>query len=146
MLSRKKKMLIMFVIAVTSFAVVVIISILLQRPKERVDINGIASETEKATSTQNPKTKAEMIAEDFAEKSTTKLSVLSASTVYEEGGFSVIDMRFITKSGVIRSTAVAQGESIIIPPSSDYTQETINAFSIPDSVIKALQEEVAKSE
>ena len=141
MLSRKKKI---FIIIFVGLIILTTMSVLLFRRKEQESIiKEVVQETEEVVTPQKSETDAEAAANEFAENSTTKLRVLSATPLYEEDGFSVVDMRFNTESGVIRGLAVTRGGSIVIPPNSDYTQETIDVFGIPDGVIKALQEEVS---
>ena len=141
MSSQKKKI---FIIIIVGLIILTTMSVLLFRQKEQESIiKEVVQETEEVVTPQKSETDAEAAANEFAENSTTKLRVLSATPLYEEDGFSVVDMRFNTESGVIRGLAVTRGGSIVIPPNSDYTQETINVFGIPDGVIKALQEEVS---
>ena len=141
MLSRKKKI---FIIIFVGLIMSIAMFIVLFRQKEQESIiKEVVQETEEVVTPQKSETDAEAAANEFAENSTTKLRVLSATPLYEEDGFSVVDMRFNTESGVIRGLAVTRGGSIVIPPNSDYTQETIDVFGIPDGVIKALQEEVS---
>ena len=141
MSSQKKKI---FIIIIVGLIILTTMSVLLFRRKEQESIiKEVVQETEEVVTPQKSETDAEAAANEFAENSTTKLRVLSATPLYEEDGFSVVDMRFNTESGVIRGLAVTRGGSIVIPPNSDYTQETINVFGIPDGVIKALQEEVS---
>ena len=140
MSSQKKKI---FIIIIVGLIILTTMSVLLFRQKEQESIiKEVVQETEEVVTPQKSETDAEAAANEFAENSTTKLRVLSATPLYEEDGFSVVDMRFNTESGVIRGLAVTRGGSIVIPPNSDYTQETIDVFGIPDGVIKALQEEV----
>ena len=140
MLSRKKKI---FIIIIVGLIILTTMSVLLFRQKEQESIiKEVVQETEEVVTPQKSETDAEAAANEFAENSTTKLRVLSATPLYEEDGFSVVDMRFNTESGAIRGLAVTKGGSIVIPPNSDYTQNTIDTFGIPDGVIKALQEEV----
>ena len=140
MLSRKKKI---FIIIIVGLIILTTMSVLLFRRKEQESIiKEVVQETEEVVTPQKSETDAEAAANEFAENSTTKLRVLSATPLYEEDGFSVVDMRFNTESGAIRGLAVTKGGSIVIPPNSDYTQNTIDTFGIPDGVIKALQEEV----
>ena len=141
MLSQKKKILIIIIVGLI---ILTTMSVLLFRQKEQESIiKEVVQETEEVVTPQKSETDAEAAANEFAENSTTKLRVLSATPLYEEDGFSVVDMRFNTESGAIRGLAVTRGGSIVIPPNSDYTQETIDVFGIPDGVIKALQEEVS---
>lgn len=141
MSSQKKKILIIIIVGLI---ILTTMSVLLFRQKEQESIiKEVVQETEEVVTPQKSETDAEAAANEFAENSTTKLRVLSATPLYEEDGFSVVDMRFNTESGVIRGLAVTRGGSIVIPPNSDYTQETIDVFGIPDGVIKALQEEVS---
>ncbi len=141
MSSQKKKI---FIIIIVGLIILTTMSVLLFRRKEQESIiKEVVQETEEVVTPQKSETDAEAAANEFAENSTTKLRVLSATPLYEEDGFSVVDMRFNTESGVIRGLAVTRGGSIVIPPNSDYTQETIDVFGIPDGVIKALQEEVS---
>ena len=141
MSSQKKKILIIIIVGLI---ILTTMSVLLFRRKEQESIiKEVVQETEEVVTPQKSETDAEAAANEFAENSTTKLRVLSATPLYEEDGFSVVDMRFNTESGVIRGLAVTRGGSIVIPPNSDYTQETIDVFGIPDGVIKALQEEVS---
>ena len=147
MSSQKKKILIIIIVGLI---ILTTMSVLLFRQKEQESIiKEVVQETEEVdtleevVALQKSKTDAEAAANEFAENSTTKLRVLSTTPLYEEDGFSVVDMRFNTESGVIRGLAVTRGGSIVIPPNSDYTQETIDVFGIPDGVIKALQEEVS---
>ncbi len=141
MSSQKKKI---FIIIIVGLIILTTMSVLLFRQKEQESIiKEVVQETEEVVTPQKSETDAEAAANEFAENSTTKLRVLSATPLYEEDGFSVVDMRFNTESGVIRGLAVTRGGSIVIPPNSDYTQETIDVFGIPDGVIKALQEEVS---
>ena len=141
MSSQKKKI---FIIIIVGLIISITVSVLLFRQKEQESIiKEVVQETEEVVTPQKSETDAEAAANEFAENSTTKLRVLSATPLYEEDGFSVVDMRFNTESGVIRGLAVTRGGSIVIPPNSDYTQETIDVFGIPDGVIKALQEEVS---
>ena len=140
MSSQKKKI---FIIIIVGLIILTTMSVLLFRQKEQESIiKEVVQETEEVVTPQKSETDAEAAANEFAENSTTKLRVLSATPLYEEDGFSVVDMRFNTESGVIRGLAVTRGGSIVIPPNSDYTQNTIDTFGIPDGVIKALQEEV----
>lgn len=140
MSSQKKKI---FIIIIVGLIIVTTASILLSRQEEQESmIKEVVQETEEVVTPQKSETDAEAAANEFAENSTTKLRVLSATPLYEEDGFSVVDMRFNTESGAIRGLAVTKGGSIVIPPNSDYTQNTIDTFGIPDGVIKALQEEV----
>ena len=133
-----------FIIIIVGLIILTTMSVLLFRQKEQESIiKEVVQETEEVVTPQKSETDAEAAANEFAENSTTKLRVLSATPLYEEDGFSVVDMRFNTESGVIRGLAVTRGGSIVIPPNSDYTQETIDVFGIPDGVIKALQEEVS---
>ena len=137
----KKKI---FIIIIVGLIISITVFIVLFRRKEQESIiKEVVQETEEVVTPQKSETDAEAAANEFAENSTTKLRVLSATPLYEEDGFSVVDMRFNTESGVIRGLAVTRGGSIVIPPNSDYTQETIDVFGIPDGVIKALQEEVS---
>ena len=141
MLSRKKKI---FIIIFVGLIMSIAMFIVLFRQKEQESmIKEVVQETEEVVTPQKSETDAEAAANEFAENSTTKLRVLSATPLYEEDGFSVVDMRFNTESGAIRGLAVTKGGSIVIPPNSDYTQETIDVFGIPDGVIKTLQEEVS---
>lgn len=141
MSSQKKKILIIIIVGLI---ILTTMSVLLFQQKEQESIiKEVVQETEEVVTPQKSETDAEAAANEFAENSTTKLRVLSATPLYEEDGFSVVDMRFNTESGVIRGLAVTRGGSIVIPPNSDYTQETIDVFGIPDGVIKALQEEVS---
>ena len=141
MSTQKKKI---FIIIIVGLIILTTMSVLLFRQKEQESIiKEVVQETEEVVTPQKSETDAEAAANEFAENSTTKLRVLSATPLYEEDGFSVVDMRFNTESGVIRGLAVTRGGSIVIPPNSDYTQETIDVFGIPDGVIKALQEEVS---
>ena len=141
MSSQKKKI---FIIIIVGLIILTTMSVLLFRQKEQESIiKEVVQETEEVVTPQKSETDAEAAANEFAENSTTKLRVLSATPLYEEDGFSVVDMRFNTESGVIRGLAVTRGGSIVIPPNSDYTQQTIDVFGIPDGVIKALQEEVS---
>lgn len=141
MSSQKKKI---FIIIIVGLIILTTMSVLLFRRKEQESIiKEVVQETEEVVTPQKSETDAEAAANEFAENSTTKLRVLSATPLYEEDGFSVVDMRFNTESGVIRGLAITRGGSIVIPPNSDYTQETIDVFGIPDGVIKALQEEVS---
>lgn len=141
MSSQKKKI---FIIIIVGLIILTTMSVLLFQQKEQESIiKEVVQETEEVVTPQKSETDAEAAANEFAENSTTKLRVLSATPLYEEDGFSVVDMRFNTESGVIRGLAVTRGGSIVIPPNSDYTQETIDVFGIPDGVIKALQEEVS---
>ena len=147
MLSRKKKI---FIIIIVGLIISITVFIVLFRQKEQESmIKEDVQETEevvtleKVVTLQKSKTDAEAAANEFAENSTAKLRVLSVTPLYEEDGFSVVDMRFNTESGAIRGLAITRGGSIVIPPNSDYTQETIDVFGIPDGVIKALQEEVS---
>ena len=140
MSSQKKKI---FIIIIVGLIILTTMSVLLFRRKEQESIiKEVVQETEEVVTPQKSETDAEAAANEFAENSTTKLRVLSATPLYEEDGFSVVDMRFNTESGVIRGLAITRGGSIVIPPNSDYTQNTIDTFGIPDGVIKALQEEV----
>lgn len=140
MLSRKKKIfIIIFVGLIMSIAMFIV---LFRQEEQESMIKEVVQETEEVVTPQKSETDAEAAANEFAENSTTKLRVLSATPLYEEDGFSVVDMRFNTESGAIRGLAVTKGGSIVIPPNSDYTQNTIDTFGIPDGVIKALQEEV----
>ena len=141
MSSQKKKILIIIIVGLI---ILTTMSVLLFRQKEQESIiKEVVQETEEVVTPQKSETDAEAAANEFAENSTTKLRVLSATPLYEEDGFSVVDMRFNTESGAIRGLAVTRGGSIVIPPNSDYTQETIDVFGIPDGVNKALQEEVS---
>ena len=141
MSSQKKKI---FIIIIVGLIISITVFIVLFRQKKQESIiKEVVQETEEVVTPQKSETDAEAAANEFAENSTTKLRVLSATPLYEEDGFSVVDMRFNTESGVIRGLAVTRGGSIVIPPNSDYTQETIDVFGIPDGVIKALQEEVS---
>ena len=141
MSSQKKKILIIIIVGLI-ISITVFIVLFRQKEQESM-IKEVVQETEEVVTPQKSETDAEAAANEFAENSTTKLRVLSATPLYEEDGFSVVDMRFNTESGVIRGLAVTRGGSIVIPPNSDYTQETIDVFGIPDGVIKALQEEVS---
>ena len=147
MSSQKKKILIIIIVGLI-ISITVFIVLFRQKEQESM-IKEEVQETEEVVTLeevvalQKSKTDAEAAANEFAENSTTKLRVLSATPLYEEDGFSVVDMRFNTESGAIRGLAVTRGGSIVIPPNSDYTQETIDVFGIPDGVIKALQEEVS---
>lgn len=141
MSSQKKKILIIIIVGLI-ISITVFIVLFRQKEQESM-IKEVVQETEEVVTPQKSETDAEAAANEFAENSTTKLRVLSATPLYEEDGFSVVDMRFNTESGAIRGLAVTRGGSIVIPPNSDYTQETIDVFGIPDGVIKALQEEVS---
>ena len=147
MSSQKKKILIIIIVGLI-ISITVFIVLFRQKEQESM-IKEEVQETEEVVTLeevvalQKSKTDAEAAANEFAENSTTKLRVLSTTPLYEEDGFSVVDMRFNTESGVIRGLAVTRGGSIVIPPNSDYTQQTIDVFGIPDGVIKALQEKMS---
>jgi sporulation protein YlmC with PRC-barrel domain len=146
MLSRKKKIfIIIFVGLIMSIAMFIVLFRQKEQEsmiKEEVQKTEEVATLEEVVTLQKSKTDAEAAANEFADNSAAKLRVLSATPLYEEDGFSVVDMRFNTESGAIRGLAVTKEGSIVIPPNSDYTQNTIDTFGIPDGVIKALQEEV----
>lgn len=101
------------------------------------------TESEKTTKTQKPDDKAMFFANSFANKYPDEFRVKSARTVHEDGDFSLIYMNLRSESSDVRiqGFAITHKYDILIPPGSDYNQDTIELLGIPSSIIDALENE-----
>lgn len=101
------------------------------------------TESEKTTKTQKPDDKAMFFANSFANKYPDKFRVKSARTVHEDGDFSLVyvDLGGESSTARIQGFAITHKYDILIPPGSDYNQDTIELFGIPNSIMDALENE-----
>lgn len=139
MISRNKKTIIVISIVFICMAMFAILWLV----SKKDDYAGDIIETEETTKTQKPDDKAMFFANSFANQYPDEFRVKSARTVHEDGDFSLvyISLRSESSDARIQGFAITHKYDILIPPGSDYNQDTIELLGIPSSIIDALENE-----
>lgn len=131
----------LIIISITVLLFVIIITIFQQFNRK------ISPKETNETATQHTiKTKAEISADKYISSLNTDFTIKSATTIYEEGDFAVIEIEQTDGKWTIRGSAITKRGEVIIPPNLDYSQETIDKFNIPDNVISSFKNEVSNND
>jgi deoxycytidine triphosphate deaminase len=126
----------LIIISITVLLFVIIITIFQQFNRK------ISPKETNETATQHTiKTKAEISADKYISSLNTDFTIKSATTIYEEGDFAVIEIEQTDGKWTIRGPAITKRGEVIIPPNLDYSQETISKFEVPDNVISSFKDE-----
>ena len=102
-----------------------------------------ATEPEKIVEIQKSDDRATFFANSFANQYPGKFRVKSARTVHEDGDFALVYMDLGGESSAtrIQGFAITHKYDVIIPPGSDYNQDTVELLGIPSSIMDALENE-----
>lgn len=92
------------------------------------------------------RTRAEISADDYISSINTDFVISSASTIYDEGDFSVINIETTNGTFTISGYAITYKGEVIIPPNVDYSQDTIDKYSVPSKVVQVFRKEVVLDE
>lgn len=122
-------------VGVLLLTIVVIIIVVSQQPDKKTD----SGETKEVVIQDVLKTKAELSADKYMSSLDTDFTLKSATTIYEDGDFAVIEIERGNEKWTIRGPAITKRGEVIIPPNIDYEQTTVDQYNIPDSVIQAME-------
>ena len=131
---RKK---ILVIISVGILLLMIVIITVLQQPDKKAD----SEEIKEVVAQDALKTKAEISADKYISSLNTDFTIKSATTIYEDGDFAVIEIEQTNGKWTIRGPAITKRGEVIIPPTLDYSQETISKFEVPDNVISSFKDE-----